>query len=120
MRFITIFFLITTFLSAKTPYEEGKALYMGKGCFSCHGNKAEGLHRYPALANRAKGFLAYKLKRFRDKLSDNQQQEMMIAYAIDLSDKDIDNLTTFLYEYRDNDLAESYDDSFETHGDGGS
>ncbi len=120
MRLITIFFLITTFLSAKVSYEEGKTLYMGKGCFSCHGNKAEGVHRYPALANRAKGFLTYKLKRFRDKLSDNQQQEMMIAFAIGLSDEDIDSLTTFLYEYKDSDLAESYDDSFETHGDGGS
>lgn len=120
MRFITIFFFITTFLFANTPYKKGKILYMEKGCFSCHGNKAEGLHRYPYLANRAKGYLTYKLKRFRDKLSDNQQQDMMIAYAVGLSDRDIDNLTTFLYEYKDDDLAESYDDSFETHGDGGS
>ncbi len=120
MRLITIFFLISTFLLAGTPYESGKTLYMQKGCFSCHGNKAEGLHRYPYLANRAKGYLTYKLKRFRDKISSNQQQEMMIAYALDLSDEDIENLTTFLYEYTDDDLAESYDDSFETHGDGGS
>ena len=120
MRFITIIFLFTTFLSAQTPYKVGKTLYLEKGCYSCHGHKAEGIHRYPSLANRAKGYLAYKLKRFRDKLSDNQQQEMMIAYAVDLSDEDIENLTTFLYEYTDDDLAESYDDSFETHGDGGS
>ncbi len=120
MRFITIIFLFTTFLSAQTPYKAGKTLYLEKGCYSCHGHKAEGIHRYPSLANRAKGYLAYKLKRFRDKLSDNQQQEMMIAYAVDLSDEDIENLTTFLYEYTDDDLAESYDDSFETHGDGGS
>lgn len=120
MRFITIFFLITAFLFANTPYKKGKTLYMEKGCFSCHGNKAEGLHRYPYLANRAKGYLTYKLNRFRDKISDNQQQDMMIAFAVGLSDKDIDNLTTFLYEYKDDDLAESYDDSFQTHGDGGS
>ena len=120
MRLITIFFLITAFLSAKAPYEEGKTLYISKGCYSCHGHKAEGMHRYPSLANRAKGYLAYKLNRFRDKISDNQQQEMMIAYAVGLSDKEIENLTTFLYEYKENDLTESYDDSFETHGDGGS
>lgn len=120
MRFLLLLFLLTPFLLAKTPYESGKTLYMEKGCFSCHGNKAEGLHRYPYLANRAKGYLTYKLKRFRDKLSDNQQQEMMIAYAIGLSDEDIENLTTFLYEYKDDELAESYDDSFQTHGDGGS
>jgi len=120
LRFITVLFLFTTFLFAKTSYEKGKTLYLSKGCYSCHGHKAEGMHRYPYLANRAKGYLAYKLNRFRDKISDNQQQEMMIAYAVDLSDEDIENLTTFLYEYSDDDLAESYDDSFQTHGDGGS
>ncbi len=120
LRFITILFLICTYLLAKTPYENGQSLYISKGCFSCHGNKAEGMHNYPYLANRAKGYLTYKLKRFRDKLADNQQQEMMIAYAVDLSDKEIEDLTTYLYEYTDDDLEESYDYSFQTHGDGGS
>ena len=56
---------------------------------------------YPRLANRAKGFLTYKLKRFRDKISDNQQQEMMIAYATSLSDNDIEDLTTFMTDFVD-------------------
>ena len=93
---------------------------MGKGCFSCHGNKAEGLHRYPSLANRAKGYLAYKLKRFRDKISDNQQQEMMIPFATSLSDAEIENLTTYMTDYVDEKNTERYDDSFNTWGDGGS
>ena len=120
MRFITLFIFISTLLFAKTPYELGKELYMGKGCFSCHGNKASGLHNYPALANRAKGFLTYKLERFRARESDNQQQEMMVGYAIGLSDKEIDYLTTFFAEYVDDENAESYDDAYEEHGDGGS
>ena len=120
MRFITLFFLIYTIAVAKTPYELGKELYMGKGCFSCHGNKADGLHNYPALANRAKGYLTYKLEKFRSRKSDNQQQEMMVGYAIGLSDKDIDYLTTFFAEYKDDESAESYDDSYQEHGDGGS
>ncbi len=107
-------------LYAKTPYEIGKELYMQKGCYGCHGNKAEGLHKYPKLSNRAKGFLTYKLKRFRDKISDNQQQEMMIPFALGLSDEDIENLTTFLYEYRDESSKEKYDDSYQSWGDGGS
>ena len=93
---------------------------MEKGCHSCHGVKAEGMHMYPRLANRAKGFLTYKLKRFRDKISDKQQQEMMIPFAIGLSDKDIKNIVLFLYQFKEDDLQESYDDSFQTHGDGGS
>jgi len=120
MRFVMLFVLIYSFSYANTPYEKGKTLYLNKGCYSCHGHKAEGMHRYPSLANRAKGYLAYKLNRFRDKISDNQQQEMMIAYAVDLSDEEIENLTTFLYEYTEDGLDERYDDSFETHGDGGS
>lgn len=120
MRFIVLILFISIFLDAKTSYELGKELYMSKGCFSCHGNKADGLHNYPSLANRAKGFLSYKLKRFRDKKADNQQQEMMIAFALDLSDSDIDNLTTFFTDYVDEELEERYDDSYQIHGDGGS
>ncbi len=115
--FVTLFFL---FAHAKTPYELGKELYLQKTCFSCHGNRAEGMHNYPYLANRAKGYLIHKLKRFRDNISNSQQQEMMIAFAVGLSDEDIENLVIFLNEYKDDDMVEQYDDSFETHGDGGS
>lgn len=93
---------------------------MQKGCNGCHGNKAEGLHRYPYLANRSKGFLTYKLKRFRDRISDNQQQEMMIPFAVELSDEEIDNLTTFFENYYDEGSAGRYDDSWRLEGDGGS
>jgi len=120
LRFIFISLLFFTFSHAKTPYELGKDLYLQKTCFSCHGNKAEGMHNYPRLANRAKGYLSYKLTNYRKKISNTQQQEMMVAFAIDLSDNDIENLTIFLNEYKDDESQESYDDSFETHGDGGS
>jgi len=74
---------------------------------------------YPALANRAKGFLAYKLKRFRSKISDKQIQEMMIPFAEELSDREIDLLVTFLNEYVD-EQKERYDIEFTNEGDGGS
>ncbi|MCK4974212.1 MAG: cytochrome c [Sulfurimonas sp.] len=120
MRHIVIFFFIFTLAYAKTPYELGKKLYLQKGCYSCHGHKAEGMHAYPALANRAKGYMTYKLKRFRSKLSDNQQQEMMIPFAVGLSDEDIENLTTFMYDFIDEESNERYDDSYQVSGDGGS
>jgi cytochrome c553 len=120
LRIFLVFFLFAISLYAKTPYEKGRELYLEKGCFSCHGNKAEGLHNYPYLANRAKGYLAYKLKRFRDKISENQQQDMMIPFALDLSDDDIENLTTFFAEYRDEEFGESYNYSHGNEGDGGS
>ncbi len=120
MHYIIISIFIFSYSYAETSYDLGKKLYSQKGCYSCHGHKAEGMHAYPYLANRSKGYLTYKLKRLRSKISDNQQQEMMIPFAVDLSDEDIDNLTTFFAEYVDEETTERYDDSYQTHGDGGS
>ena len=120
MRFIYLLLLSFSLSSAQTPYEKGKALYLAKVCYSCHGHKLEGMNTFPHLANRAKGYMAYKLKRFRSKQADTQAQEMMITYSVNLSDEDIENLTTFMYEYVDEASEERYDDSFETHGHGGS
>ncbi len=118
---VPILFLLTfsTLFGAVSDYEAGKVLYFEKGCNGCHGTKAEGMTNYPALANRAKGFLAYKLRRFRSEISDKQIQEMMIPFAIGLSDREIDLLTTFLNEYVD-EQTERYDIEFATEGDGGS
>lgn len=120
IKILLLIFTIFSFTHAKTPYEVGKTLYMEKACYSCHGMNAEGMNTYPRLANRAKGFLTYKLNRFRSKLSDTQQQEMMITFAVGLSDKDIDDLTTFLTEFVAEENSERYDDSYNTWGDGGS
>ncbi len=120
MRFIFIFLSILSFSFAKTSYEKGRELYSSKVCYSCHGHKLEGMNTFPYLANRAKGYMAYKLKRFRSKKADTQAQEMMITYSVNLSDEDIENLTTYMYDYVDIVSKESYDYSFQTHGDGGS
>ncbi len=64
--------------------------------------------------------MTYKLKRFRSKLSDNQQQEMMIPFALNLSDKDIDDLTTYMYQFVEEKKNKKYDDNFKIQGDGGS
>lgn len=113
-------FLSGILLHAETSlYDMGEKLYFEKGCSSCHGTKAEGMAAYPLLANRPKGFLTYKLKRFRENISENQQQEMMLPFARALSDGQIDALTTFLNEYRDIE-TERYNPAYETWGDGGS
>ena len=120
MNFILPLFLLAVTLPAETTlYRTGESLYFEKGCNGCHGTKAEGMTGYPGLANRAKGFLAYKLERFRDKLSDSQQQEMMIPFAQNLSDADIKALSTFLSDFRD-EQTEQYDSEYVPWGDGGS
>jgi len=120
LRFFILIFLFFSLTYAKTPYEIGKDLYIKGGCYSCHGNNLEGLHQFPHLANRAKGYMTYKLKYFRDGKADTQEQEMMITYATGLSDEDINNLTTYMNKYVKEINAERYDDSFSPEGDGGS
>ncbi|WP_295020984.1 c-type cytochrome [Sulfurimonas sp.] len=113
-------FLFFLSVNANQSYDDGKAAYMQKGCNGCHGNRAEGLNEYPALANRDKKYMTYKLKRFRSKKSDNQQQEMMVPFAVNLSNKDIDNLTTFMRDFKEKKISKKYNDSFIRSGDGGS
>ncbi|MDD3477233.1 MAG: c-type cytochrome [Sulfurimonas sp.] len=121
MRFLFFIFLLISFAkSSESPYELGKSLYMKNGCYSCHGRDLEGMHNYPYLANRAKGYMSYKLKRFRSKISENQQQDLMIPFALNLSDEDIENLTTFMYEFVKEESKKKYDDKFYREGDGGS
>ena len=120
MRILVLFFItFSTLFAFSDSCVRGKTLYFEKGCNGCHGTKAEGMNTYPGLANRAKGFMAYKLKRFRSEISDKQIQEMMIPFAIELSDQDIEDLVTFLNEYVD-EQKERYDIEFTTEGDGGS
>ena len=120
MRFITILSLLFILAISDTSlYIHGKNIYFEKGCNGCHGTKAQGMSNYPSLANRAKGFLSYKLESFRKGEAANQQAQMMIAFAKPLSDEDIDALTTFLHDFVD-EQKEHCDPEFETWGDGGS
>ena len=122
MRF---FFLISLAFGAlhaqKSPdlYAEGKTLYFQNGCAGCHGSRAEGSGNNPLLANRAKGFLAYKLKRFRDGIADTSLQAVMVGFAKPLTDADIDAIATFLHDFHDA-QTERYDPAYQQWGDGGS
>lgn len=120
MRFLFLLFTLSTFGIAQTAYEKGKELYITKACYGCHGHQLEGIHNYPHLANRAKGYLSYKLHYFRSGKADSQRQEMMIGLTQGLSDEDIENLTTYFNEYVEERAKDSYDDKYEVHGDGGS
>jgi cytochrome c553 len=119
MRTIIIILLISLSLTASpSVYEEGKKLYFEKGCSGCHGISASGAGEYPALAFRRKEFLEYKLKEFRAKHATSQLSQMMIPFALGLSDKQINALTTFFSEFKE---GVSHDTTERTaKGDGGS
>lgn len=103
---------------ASDPYQSGKKLYFAKGCSGCHGISAGGTNQYPPLAYRRKPFLMSKLKNFRAKKGDTQQSQMMIPFAMGLSDQEIDLITTFLSEFHEN--KSNYKPDMSTRGDGGS
>lgn len=114
-----ILFLIPMFLYGGTDlYKTGKNLYFSKGCSGCHGISASGTNLYPALAYRRQPFLASKLKNYRAKQGTTQQSQMMIPFAMGLSDKEIEALTTFLSDYHEG--KSTYKNDISTRGDGGS
>lgn len=117
MRFL-IFLLLGISLQASSQYDQGKKLYFSKGCNGCHGITASGTHQYPALAYRRKPFLSTKLKEYRAKKASTQLAQMMIPFALELKDSEIDALTTFLSEFNENKKSPS--NSFNIRGDGGS
>jgi cytochrome c553 len=114
-----IVFLVPLFLyGAPDLYKVGKNLYFAKGCSGCHGISAGGTNQYPALAYRRKPFLISKLKDYRAKKGPTQQSQLMIPFAMGLSDKEIEALTTFLSEFNEN--KSTYKSDLSTRGDGGS
>jgi len=117
LKFI-VFLLPLLLYGAPDMYKTGKNLYFSKGCNGCHGVSASGTNRYPPLAYRRKPFLMSKLKNYRAKQGTTQQSQLMIPFAMELSDKEIDALTTFLSEYNEN--KSNYKPDFSTRGDGGS
>lgn len=117
-KIILLILPMMALMAAPSSYEQGKNFYFAKGCSGCHGVSAGGTNQYPALAYRRKPFLMNKLKNYRLKLATTQQSQLMIPFAMGLSDKEIDALTTFLSDYHEN--KSNYKPDSSTRGDGGS
>jgi cytochrome c553 len=117
VHFFVLYLWLASILLA-SPYNEGKKLYFSKGCNGCHGINASGTNQYPALAYRRKPFLETKLKEYRAKKASTQLAQMMIPFALELKDNEIDALTTFLSEFNEN--KKSPTNKFSIKGDGGS
>lgn len=116
--FILLFASTIALFAAPSAYDEGKKLYFAKGCNGCHGISAGGSGQYPALAYRRKPFLINKLKGYRSKQGATQLSQMMIPFALGLSDTQIDALTTFFSEFKESSSHDKTERS--SRGDGGS
>lgn len=116
---LIIMILCAVLQSESAQYDTGKSLYLSLGCASCHGIDASGTGNYPALANRAEGFLAFKLRNFREGKTRNSRQEMMVGFVQGLKDDQIAAIAHYLHHYHE-EAGERYDPPYETWGDGGS
>ncbi len=116
--FVLLLLCALELIASDRMYDEGKKLYFVKGCNGCHGVDAKGLAQYPGLAYRPKPFLTYKLQRYRKKIADTQQAQLMIPFAQELSDAQIQRLIVFFSEYQEE--ASHDKNTYTSKGDGGS
>jgi len=107
IRFILLVFLTTSSLFAGgAKYNRGEMIFFSKGCNGCHGASAEGGGVNPRLAGKKKSYLINKLRYFRKGKVSSQTQEMMVQFALKLSDKEIDDLATFFSEHKQSDVED--------------
>lgn len=116
--FVWLLLCAINLAAADRMYADGKKLYFVKGCNGCHGIDAKGLAQYPGLAYRPAGFLNYKLQRYRKKMADTQQAQLMIPFAQNLTDAQIKMLIVFLSQYHENGSHQT--NKYSIKGDGGS
>jgi cytochrome c553 len=93
--------LISTLNSNESSYNKGRNLYFDKACSNCHGSDAQGSSYYPKLANLSKKYLIKKLTQFQKGISTSQKQEIMFGFARSLNKKELDDITTYLSNYKD-------------------
>ena len=122
LKKVIIFSALLTFslFSEDVKYKNGEALYFGKGCLNCHGTDATGLHNYPSLAKRSKWDLKRRLFKYRSGVESSQQSLIMIPFAKNLSNQDIEDLSYYLENFTKDKDAEIYEIEYESWGDGGS
>lgn len=113
MKKLLILLLLCLHVSAyESSYDKGRNLYFDKACANCHGTEAEGNSYYPKLANKKQSILMKKLKDFQRGKASSQKAEIMFGFARELNEKELQYITKFLSEYKQekNDKYEVSDD----------
>jgi len=108
--FLGLILFVGYIYAATAQYNRGELLYYSKGCNGCHGSSAEGGGSFPRLANKNKNYLIKRLYYFKQGKSSNQMQQMMIPFALKLSDAQIKDLAMYLSEHKIEETEELSDD----------
>ena len=105
MKWIILLFALCLFA------HEGDQLYTKHGCYGCRGIDAKGGNGFPPLANKPKGYLVDRLKKYRSGSITSNRSDMMKPYAKNLSDKEIETIADYLAKLKSSDTNyyEEYD-----------
>ncbi|KIM10743.1 MAG: hypothetical protein KU37_08375 [Sulfuricurvum sp. PC08-66] len=117
----TLFFtLLLGSVAYADRYSAGESIYFEKGCQSCHGLQAQGLHEFPKLANQKVKVLRSKLLDYQNDRIKTPQASIMTPFAKALSSQEVELVIEFLSHFKVRESQERYETEFSTWGDGGS
>jgi len=120
IRFMLPTIVGVTMLSASSA-EEMKQLYLKNGCSSCHGLYAEGIGVTPRLQGRNASVLKERLKDLKRGKTRSAFGTIMISFAQNLSDEQIDAMALWLSKLKKVEPEEKYElEYYDNTGDGAS
>ncbi|MCF6206547.1 MAG: c-type cytochrome [Sulfurovum sp.] len=98
-----------------------KELYMKNGCASCHGMYAEGIGATPRLQGKPESLLRERLKNLKKGKTRSAFGTIMISFARELTDKQIDQMAVWLSKLKKEEPEERYElEYYDNTGDGAS
>ena len=99
---------------------DAEQLYLKNACNSCHGMYGEGIGTTPKLQGQKASDLKKRLLELKKGITKTPQGAIMISFAKQLSDEDIDMLAYYLSTLTRDDQRERYEIEYDSSGDGGS
>ena len=98
--FLLLIFSLSCASANDAEYNRGEMLYFSKACNSCHGPAAEGGSGAPRLSHKKESYLKKRLSYFRSAKVSSQTQEVMVQFALKLSNVEIDAVSYFLSHHQ--------------------
>ena len=89
--------ILVCFIAADTNESVGAKLYTKHGCYGCHGINAKGTNNFPKLAGKSKSYLKKRLLGYKNGNLHSNRANMMAPFAKALSDKEIEEIASFLH-----------------------
>jgi len=89
---------LVLFVSAPVMAEDGKRIFLRKGCTSCHGTDAKNTRApaYPKLAGQHKDYIVAQLKEFKSKRRSSVRAKEMIPFANSLNEEQMNSVGDYL------------------------